>query len=80
MVYARFETKKNIIFIFSLADWQLSDIFFSDVYSKVFRYCMDNKNKVDKTLKFIEVGETNKFSCVKYSKYFNRFYTVIRKV
>ena len=80
MVYARFETKKNIIFIFSLADWSLSDVFFTDVYTKVFAYCLKNKKKVDTTLRFVEVGNTNKFTCVKYSPTFNRFYTIIRKV
>lgn len=80
MLYARFETKKNIIFIFSLADWSVSDVFFTDVYTKVFDYCLKNKKKVDRTLKFVELGNTNKFTCVKYSSTFNRFYTIIRKV
>lgn len=80
MLYARFETKKNIIFIYSFTDMNLQDVFFGDLYTKVLSFCLKYRNRVDKTLKFIEMGETNKATCVNYSPTFNRFYTIIRKV
>ena len=76
MIYIRFETKKNIIFVFSLAEFNPHNIqlFFNDV----FKHIMDLPS-VDKSLMFTELGETYNYSCVNYSKVFNRFYTIIPK-
>lgn len=78
MIYIRFETKKNIIIVFSLADYKPRNIqlFFNDV----FKHIMDlPRLNINRTLRFVEVGETYNYACVNYSKIFNRFYTIIPK-
>ena len=76
MIYIRFETRKNTIYVFSLAEYNTHNIqlFFNDV----FKHIMDLPD-VCKSLMFAELGETFNFSCVNYSKVFNRFYTLIPK-
>lgn len=76
MLYFRFETKKNIIYLLSLAEPTPHNIgiVWSDIFEKLMKIEPINRNLV-----FISTGYTEKFTTVKYSKFFNRFYTIIPK-
>ena len=76
MIYLRFETRKNIIYVFSLADFTPRNIqlFWSDVFEKLM-----NLKSINRDLMLRSIGETYNYACVNYSKIFNRFYTIIPK-
>ena len=76
MLYFRFETNKNIIYLLSLAEVTPHNVgmVWSDIFEKLMKI-----EPINRDLVFTSTGYTEKFTTVKYSKFFNRFYTIIPK-